>query len=249
MVCELFKGYSLPNVDNPDLIVGSFNGNRDGMAMIVTNEASSQDSKHRKIDMDSWKSPITESTFMMRELYMPARKCENINNFIFTTNHEDSLRLTADDRRYQVINVSDKYINDLDIMEPFFADNYSDELMNALYTFYMNLEMGGHKRNEIIKTQAKLDLIEASKSSYEQFVEEYADWLNEKDRTCSEVYESYVNFCCKFGFKDCSINTFGLHINDFLERYRGGGGCRPWLYRIKPLYKLKLADDGYLSRH
>ena len=237
VVSEIYKGFSLGNITDSDHILGRFNSSRENQALIILNESKSSNEGgfgRNKIDMDAIKSPITDRTFQCEEKGMKPRTVINTNNFIITTNHEDSLRLTSDDRRFQIIRVSDKYIKHTEIMEAFWSENWTKELFDNLFTYYMKLDLTNYKRTEIINTQDKDDIIEASKTSYELFVDEYRRYF-EDGWVCKDAFVAYVEFCEQNRFKVCASNTFGLKLKPMCERLRKriNGGLE-WVYEFKP---------------
>ena len=243
VVSNIYKGFSLPCVNNPDIILGRFNVSRENQALIVLNEASSGESGYRnKIDMDAIKSPITDKTFQCEQKGLTPRTVTNINNFIITTNHMDSIILTSDDRRFQVIRVSDKYIKDTAIMSPFWDDNWTDELFDNLFTYYMNVDLTKGARTEIISTENREDIIEASKTSYEMFVEEYATELK-NGKSCTEAFNDYISYCNTNRFKECSVKKFGMEMKKYCVRDRLTTGKRLMYYKLNDEYCKKLTEE------
>ena len=242
VVGELYKGYALPNINNPDVILGRFNDSRENQVLIVLNEAKQQDSVTNKIDMDAIKSPITDRTFQLESKGMKPRQVINTNNFIIATNHQNALRLTSDDRRFQVIEVSDKYINNTSIMEPFWDTNWNDELFNSLFTYYMTMDLSKYKPSTIIKTTARDEIIESGRSPYELFIREKAERVN-MGVVCAKLYSAYKQFCEDNGFKCGSINQFGAGIKQFCVKKRQGSGERKEYYKLKDEYIKPFIED------
>ena len=245
MIGELYNGYSLPNINNPDIILGRFNDSRENQAIIVLNEASSSDSGYRnKLDMDAIKAPITDRVFQLESKGMKPRQVINTNNFIITTNHQDSLRLTGDDRRFQVIEASDKYIKNTDIMEPFWSSNWNDELFNNIFTYYITMDLKDYEPTTIIETKARDDVLELSVSPYELFVREQA--FNLKNGViCDTLFDRYMEFCEHANFKAYSINVFRRNIKEFCNHKQlSKGGIRNYYYTLKDEYIKRFAEEA-----
>ena len=236
VVSEIYKGFALGNITDSDHIIGRFNSSRENQALVILNESKSSNEGgfgRNRIDMDAIKSPITDRTFQCEEKGMKPRTVINTNNFIITTNHEDSLRLTNDDRRFQVIRVSDKYVKHTEIMEPFWSENWTKELFDNLFTYYMKLDLTDYKRTEIINTEDKDDIIEASKASYELFFDENSE-LFKDGWVCNDAYRNYKRYCEENGFRPFASNTFGLKLRSLCDRKRArvNGGLE-WIYQMK----------------
>ena len=246
MVCDLFSGYSDPDIDNVDLIIGKFNARREGKVIMISDELSSSDSSsnYKKINMDKWKSPITGNTFKAEEKNLPAHDAENVNNFIITSNHADALRLTSGDRRFQVVEASNKYIGDDEYFDKIGNEARTEEVMNHLFTYFMHLDLTGFKKTQLIKTAARQVVVDASRSSYEMFVDEYASELVD-GWECKNCYAYYSGYCKDNGFNACANNVFGLKLREFCERkrVRGRDGKLQWQYILNDERKKKYLDE------
>lgn len=114
-ICELFKGYSIDNVNKIDEIVGRNNSLLENRKLIVCNELSSADS-NQFIDFDTLKSAITEKSIVISEIYQLSRPAENVVNLIFLSNHDCLIQILKGDRRCVVSETSDARKNDFWIL-------------------------------------------------------------------------------------------------------------------------------------
>ena len=242
IIAELFMGYCLPNVTNTDHITGHFNGRREGVALVISNESQPADKKsvRNQIDYNGMKSPITDDTFECENKGLMPRTVENYNNFIFTTNHKNALYLAEDDRHFQIYKVSDKCLTDLSPVRPFFKQNWSESMFNSLMTYYLTLDLTDFDPTMEIETDGRKEVMEISKSPYRLFVEEHFDAF-EKGWTCEDCYDSYSNWCRRFGFTAGNMKTFGSALKEEYcnHVHRGPRGQQVWKYIIKAEFAAK----------
>jgi hypothetical protein len=74
---------------------------------VVCNEC--VDVEKSKANWDTFKTRITEDFIKLRDLYETPQTVRNVNNYILLSNHYNSIKLGADDRRYFILEISDKY--------------------------------------------------------------------------------------------------------------------------------------------
>ena len=250
MVCDLFLGYSTPDVDDVNVITGAFNARREGQAIMICDELSSTDQTYKTINMDRWNSPITGNTFVSNEKNMPTHSAVNINNFIITTNHIDSIRTTNDERRYQIINASDEFIGNDSYFRRIAGDARTEEVMNNLFTFFMNIDLSVYKDNttKVIETEAAKEVREASKTGWEKFVEEFAEDFAHGWNSVS-AYKSYVNYASENNYGALNASKFGICIKEFCDKHRpyNGGKARFYVYKLNDRYMKKFTEEGILD--
>lgn len=228
VLCELMKKYSNSNITKIDSVVGKFNSSIENMKLIVCNELSSVET-NKYLNHDALKAVITEKEAVINEKNMPERLIENVVNLIMVSNNFNSAKVESGDRRYVVIEVSDKYKGNFEYFENL-CKSFDNDFYNNLFTFFMKRDISKFNLRKIPMTQEREDLIEASKSSYQLFYEEYSEsfvdgWV------CSNCYQAYVRFAKENNFCVCASNTFGAKMREFVERKRPTiDGERVWMY-------------------
>ena len=148
------------------------------------------------------------------------------------SNNFNSVRIESGDRRYIVIEVSDKYKGNFEYFENLIK-SFDNEFYNNLFTFFMKRDLSKFNLRKLPITEEKEELLEVNKSSYELFVEEHEEefklgWI------CKGCYLEYVRFAKENGFCVCASNTFGAKLRDFVERKKKKiDGKAEWVYIIK----------------
>ena len=231
VLCQLINKYSNKNITKIDSVVGKFNASIENMKLIVCNELSTVES-NKYLNQDALKSIITEHEAVINQKNMPERSIENVVNLIMVSNNFNSVKIEAGDRRYVVMEVSDKYKGDFEYFDSLIK-SFDDEFYNNLFTFFMKRDLSKFNLRKLPITEEKEELLEVNKSSYELFVEEHEEefklgWI------CKDCYLEYVQFAKQNGFCVCAYNTFGAKLRDFVEHRKKkiNGKCE-WVYIIK----------------
>ena len=208
--------YANSNLTDISLITGKFNSSLEDKKLIVCNEMSDSDSSSKYFNSDSLKSVITDTRATINAKNMKARERENVVNLIIVSNHCDPVKITNKDRRYLVLETSEKYINDLDHFAAL-QECFTNEFYEHLYNFFRLRNINNYNPRSIPVTEEKKELIENSKGCYELFYERYAA-LFAKGWQCGEAYDRYKLFAESNGFKLASVTTFGKEIKKFVIR-------------------------------
>ena len=201
------------------------------MKLIVCNELSSVET-NKYLNHDALKSIITEKEAVINQKNMPERSIENVVNLIMVSNNFNSVKIEAGDRRYVVMEVSDKYKGNFEYFDSLIK-SFDDEFYNNLFTFFMKRDLSKFNLRKLPKTEEKEELLEVNKSSYELFFEEHEEefkrgWIGK------DCYAEYVLFAKQNGFCICASNTFGAKIRDFvLHKKKKIDGKAEWVYIIK----------------
>ena len=228
VLCKLLGRYANPNLTNISHIVGRFNGALEDKKLIVCNELSSADT-NKYLNSDALKSVITDKTVNIETKGIDSRLRENVVNLILVSNHFGPVRITDDDRRYLVIETSDQKCKQYDYFKSL-HDSFNDDFYNTLFNFFMNRDISNFNPRDIPDTEEKRDLIEANKSSYQMFYEEYEEQFK-YGWTCKDCYRKYADFARDMGFAVCAANTFGSKIRGLVKHKRiRSDGELCWVY-------------------
>jgi hypothetical protein len=164
--------------------------------LIVPNELHSLESG-RRTDFDKLKSRITDDQYVVRNLFQDAVKVRNVNNYIFCSNNEDSIRLGACDRRYFVLAVSDVYMQNERYFELLF-ESFTPEMKTHLLNFYLRLDTHGFNPRTPPETELKRELQESQLPYAEQWVKKFK-FPEEGCYTLDEMWVRFQDWLDKMG--------------------------------------------------
>ncbi|KAA6394538.1 MAG: hypothetical protein EZS28_009935 [Streblomastix strix] len=102
---KLLAGCSSKNITDIDDFVGKFNTAIENKMLAIANEMKNFGDS-RMSNMDTLKSIITESSFVINEKYVPKQEVENVVNIIIVINNIFPLKIENSDRRYVVCECS-----------------------------------------------------------------------------------------------------------------------------------------------
>ena len=198
-------------------IVGRFNGNIAGKLMVVLNEASGKDNNQV---LDKIKDIVTRTEVTIEHKGIDPFEVEDYCNYCFTTNNIKPVAVTSDDRRFQVIECSDKYKGDTEYFKKLY--NYIND-KPTIYTFYKYLLekdiSNFNPEADRVVTDATKDLHVLNQEPVEMFLdylhsEEYKKY--ERKMRTKELYDIYKKFMYEVGYKNvCPLPTFNKLIKDY----------------------------------
>jgi hypothetical protein len=209
--CELLSRYSNPNADMQH-ITGNFNACIEGMKLMVVNELTDANS-NKWLNSDILKKLISDKKFQCRDLYASARIADNRCHFIFVSNNMFCLRISTSDNRYCVTKVSDKRRGDHDYFEKL-CNGFTKEFYDHLFTYYYrDVDLNGFNHRNIPITEAKKDIVDASKSSYELFLEARYDKI--VDISGPDLFDMYDKWRDRNKYTVCTSRTFISNFKKF----------------------------------
>jgi hypothetical protein len=168
LICEVFKGYCLANVGN----IGRFNDLIRGKVMIVLNEKENETRRGGRL----W-SLITESIVDIEAKYKNREMEANYCNFIICTNNDIPVKISPSDRRFFVLEVSDKRKDDFEYFENL-GKEQTKQFFQELTEFLLNYNISNFNVKNIPFTFAKSQLIMLSSESLDEWVMEHFEELN-----------------------------------------------------------------------
>ena len=237
ILCELLAGYSEKNVTDISHITGRFNSALEHKMLVILNELKNC-GEDRLANFDSLKSLITDDKFRINEKNEPMRVAENVNNFIFVSNNAYPVKIENSDRRYVVLKCNDKYKGNFDYFGKL-VERCDKEFYDNLLTYFMKLDLSTFNVRLIPQTEAKQDLIEASRSPFDIWICDHYNQLIEGIR-CSDAL-----LIKPTEMKD---KHFQLQIKERCERTRKSiDGKQIWHYVLKEgcksIYKQTINED------
>ena len=110
---------------------------------------------------------------------------------------------------------SDEHVKDWDYFGKLNESLTNPEFYENLFTFFMMQDLSNINLRMIPETEAKETIQEASMTSYELFIRENYDCIN--DKTGPELFDMYNSFIKQNRFNECSSSTFITNIKPFIE--------------------------------
>lgn len=233
--CERILGRDITlSAHNMNHIFGKFNSVLSKCLLLVIEEASGDLKKF----MESLKTMITESTFVIEKKNIDSGQCENWLNIIFNTNNKDILNINDTDRRFVIFQVYEGFKNNEAYFNKLHACMNDDQNI-ALFMKYLREEVKCDWNTSAF--QKNRPLTEAYKKQKQLAVKNYMKFfsmitsdegmlfsINEHNITpwkkyngkitiCikkSIVYEQYKLICMKYGY----VNLFPY--DKFFERLK-----------------------------
>ena len=149
---------------------------------------------------------------------------ENVANFIFCTNNAFPVKIEAGDRRYVVLSASGIHKNDHEYWSQLYK-SFTKEFYESLTAFFTERDITSFNPRIIPMTEAKEDLIEASRSPIDVWIcEHYDELLN--GIQCSDALVSKPS--------EMKDKNFQLQIKEKCERKKKGPkGNQKWYYILK----------------
>jgi hypothetical protein len=243
------KKYSI-SLSNLKLILGDFNGDAEGKILVNFNETGMWYDKKMS---GAFKEFITDEYITINEKNVKSYTIRNFANCIITTNEDHIVGVSAKDRRFNVIECSDKLYDDD------YYNKLRDTDIQELANYFYNVDISKYnprkyERSELFKEQQELSF-----NSVESFVKDmiegevYSEWHDEdaiiewSDK--QELYDRYTDNCkgthCKTEIK----NVFWRYIRQYIpiEFKQITNGKR--LYKLCEYEEAVEAWDKYLSRY
>ena len=230
ILSELLSGYSAKNVTEISELTGTFNSIVEGRMLIVLNELKNC-GEERLANFDALKSIITDDCIRINEKNQPRRTAENVASFIFCTNHSFPVKIESGDRRYVVLNVNAKYKGNFKYFKQL-MDSCTSDFYDNLLTYFSTYDLSEFNVREIPMTEAKQDIIAASRSPIDLFImKHYNELVSEKGMSCS--------YALRMKPDEVKTHNFQLIMKDKCNRVRprDESGTRYYSYVLKPEYR------------
>ena len=211
VLCKLMVPYVNENLTNMDDIIGKFNAALENRKLIICNELQSID-VNKFLNSDALKSVITDKQMNINQKNQPVRIQENVVNLILVSNNMAPIKIEHGDRRYVVFRTSDAKCKDFEYFENL-AETFDEEFYQHLFTFFFSRDITKVNLRKIPHTQAKEDIVEASKNSVELFIDD--NWRFIEKKTGPALYDAYSSYCNRFGYQPMANRTFVTHLKTF----------------------------------
>ena len=237
IICKLMARYANENVSSIESIVGKFNAVLENKKLLVLNELQSIDA-NKYLNSDALKSVITDKSININQKNEPERQCENVANLILVSNNNIPIKIEGTDRRYMVTKTSDCHRGDFDYFANL-SEKFTSEFYENLFTFFMMYDLKGTNLRRIPETEEKETIKEASMSSYEIFIRDNYDEIN--NITGPDLFKKYKQFVEENNFTLCSSKTFIANIKEFTGKAKQKwiNGINTKVYNLEPEYLAK----------
>jgi len=210
------------DTDDIDSIVGKFNASIAGKFMVVLNEATGRDTNQV---VDKIKNIITRTSVTIEYKGIDPFPAIDYCNYAFTTNNIKPIAITQDDRRFQIMECSDKYKGNNEYFTKLFASINDDKTIYSFYKFLMKRDISkfNPERDRVI-TEATTDLHNLNKDPIEMFLEHIHTEEYEKDGNkikTRNLYEDFRKYMYEIGYKNvCNMPTFGKILKNYANKFQ-----------------------------
>jgi phage/plasmid-associated DNA primase len=215
-LCEYIFGYynSIANTTLKD-VLGHNNFHLLNKKLIAVNELETVKEEFKN-NFDKLKTLITEKKITVKKLYSDLFTADCLAEYIFMTNHKYSFYIEEDDRRYFMIECSNKYKNNTDFFSKFRENVFNQTVANHFYTYLLTLleSSDDFYKLKTPETGMKKDIKKASRP----VIMEYIDFLlteNDEYNKNFEVGDSEINL------EDLNIYITYTDIKYKKEEYKG----------------------------
>jgi hypothetical protein len=133
---------------------------------------------------------------MDQDYQSPIRK---VSNYIFVTNHQDSIKLEEGDRRYFVLETSDQRVGDHEYYSGLFESFQHPEFYSTLLSYFLRMDTTTLNVHMPLETEAKKEMMETSQSYAEAFIRSdaflnlFGDWEGLGRVTVKQSWAAYVS--------------------------------------------------------
>ena len=236
-LCELFSGYSETITDIAEL-TGNYTSVVENNILLVANELSSAKDEFIK-DMNSLKAIITDRTKRGREIYGKFHNMKNVANLIFCSNFTRPIIIDDTDRRYCVMDVSNKFKRNFKFFSKL-CKNRTSTFYDNLITYFSNIDLSDFNPRNFPITEERKRLIGLCRPIEEKFIiENYKGFVN--GMTLDEV-----KFCYRDYFGSFTVAEFNKFKDKIKSKFENEGrkkasrinseGKRPYLFVLKEEY-------------
>ena len=195
---------------------GNFNGQMKNAFLVNLDELSKREGE----GADGYiKGLITEPKMTINEKGIIPYEISSYHRFLITTNNEDPVKTSKDDRRKIIIRASDELIGNKDYFDKMYAMLEDENAVKSIYEYFKALPNADKFSSvPMPETQYHKDIKEAQTSPIELWLRQLTvDNINLEyvDKSAMEQYEAFNIFKADNGINfECSMPSFGLKIKN-----------------------------------
>ncbi|KAA6394455.1 MAG: hypothetical protein EZS28_010022 [Streblomastix strix] len=222
VLCELLAGQSIKIITDIDEFTGKFNSVVENIILGIANELKNF-GEARYSNMDALKSIITDNQIRINEKNQPRRTAENVMNLIMVTNNDFPVKIEVNDRRYVVCRCKAVHRDDVEYFTSL-SNGFTTEFYNNLFTYFMTRNISNWNQRIIPFTEAKKDIIRASRSQLDDVIlQNYQAFKEGVPCTIALQFKPY----------DVKEKSFQLQLKNKCQRIRKTiNEKRTWIYKL-----------------
>jgi len=228
---KLFEGYTT-KTDNQS-IIEKFNSTSEGAILTIGDEIDERSVK----DADAIKDKITRKTQMIEKKGRDKYKAGDYNNFIFTTNHEETFRET--DKRFLFIETPYKQWKSNEWYKKLVEILERDDVLLLIYKYFKNykLKEDYYPQHNIYITNYGKRLLNKQEPAYIQCLKyklnDYKTPINIYDESTNKYIKKYKKYTARELWNDCNdyskekklkfgmtLQLYAKTINYLLNEYK-----------------------------
>ena len=227
VLCEMMRNYAVV-ANKIDQILGKNNAILEFKRLVIGDEVSS----FNKSNIDKWQSfkhDVTELTTMYENKYLAQYQGEMVANYILVSNNRVCVPAEVDDRRFLIMEVSDKYKQNTahfrELCSHFWTRHPEsgeelpiEEFFNHLTSYFYNKPRNSDIELEIAPmTIEKAVVQDSGKPNYIRFIEDYYNQLTSeygiKKSSVSAFIEPYLD-------RGQTVHQFAIKLNRYCLKNR-----------------------------
>jgi hypothetical protein len=259
---KMFGSHGL-HVTNPELFIGRFNGHLYGTSFLFVDEAYWAPNRAHE---GALKALISEPALHIERKFQTPFMAKNSAHLLLGSNASWAIPATGDERRFFVLNVSNRHARDAKYFAPLWAEMQGAGLNAMLYDLLAH-SLDGFDVDTVPQTEGLTEQKIASLESTDRWVYECLcaghlggtiGWNWSEDATTAirkqSAYREYCDWShqCR-DYKPASLETWAKTIRKALgvcvrtSRPRGTDGDRPWQFTFAPLGECRAAFEQHLG--
>lgn len=210
---------------------------REGAIMIHLEEVGVKANKTKSGEL---KAMITGDTINLNPKQLKPYDVPNIARILMTTNEPDPVKLEISDRRFLIVNPSDRlHAKGLDWWADVQEKFESEAFLHTVGQFLETIDLTGWNPRRLPMTAVKEEMLELSKPQCQEFLEQLvADTVEVRTFSGLELFKKYQQWYKEQGgapeFSYQTLNGFGMKImpynNKLFKKVRGGSGVLYYVY-------------------
>jgi hypothetical protein len=193
---------------------GSFNGIMKDAFLVNLNEISKKDTMEAEGKL---KKLITDPTITINMKGVNAYDITSYHRFIITTNSEDPIKTSKDDRRKLIIRSSDELLKNTQYFNEMYEDLNDINVIRTCYEYFKELNLNAFEPTQIPITEYQTNLKELSVSPIEHFIQSLVQQNLAKpvlEKPSSALFDEFEVWKSFNGFGDYKLTSvqFGVRL-------------------------------------
>jgi hypothetical protein len=194
---------------------GTFNGLMANTFLVNLNELSKKDTLESEGKI---KTLVTDATLLINNKGVNSYPITSYHRFIITSNNEDPIKTTHDDRRNFIMRSSDELIGNTEYFKHMYELLDDVNVIKTCYEYFKSIPgMENFHKIKMPKTSYQNDMKELSVSPIEMWLKDYT-YLNFNETSPIELlgktqYDLFMKWCVKSGIEyKLTLQAFGVRM-------------------------------------